>query len=347
MVETDEQLRRRAAAWFARLRAPGGENDSAAFEAWRAADVRNAAAYERLEQRWRTAAHLRRSHLSEMSQLRPGWLTRLSLRRPRMFTSAFAVTAFVIVIGVAIVRQQRLVAASPGIYASNLGEIRTITLADGSRVTLDTQSAVTEMFTAGERQVRLDRGRARFDVVHDTTRPFAVLAGATRIVDQGTVFDVRLRDRAVEIFLLRGRVEVDSRRTSNASLASPSLIITTGQRATVSADRTPVLSSQPAPRPSTWVTGMLDFSDVRQTDMLDEVNRYNARHILLGDPNLSALRVTGSFRANAPADIARNLAALFQLRVRTDPQGNWVLLRSDGITTATAGTQVTGRSSAR
>lgn len=323
MASHDDDVRTQAAAWFARLRAPDGAKDRTAFEAWRHADPQHGAAYDRMDERWRRDAVLSESRLSDTWQLQPSFWHRTGIDRPRVWLPAAAAIALVMVGG--LWGSQLLLPAGspPPSYASSVGTIRTIALPDGSRLTLDTASSVSLLFTAGERAIRLDRGRARFDVRHDAARPFVVLAGGTRITDKGTIFDVRLRDRGVEVALLRGRVEIGS-----TVVAKPFSRVTLvpGERVVVNSDAARAVTRTIDHAVPAWVTGMLAFDDAPLVDMLREVNRYGTRHIVLGDPRLARARVTGAFRATAPDDVARTLASLFQLDVVSDPQGNLVLL---------------------
>src|SRR3546814_15110866 len=79
--------------------------------------------------------------------------------------------------------------------ASKIGEIRTVALEDGSRVTLDTDTILHIAYSPTERGLKLERGRARFDVSYDASRPFVVFAGGGSITAHGTVFDVAVVDR--------------------------------------------------------------------------------------------------------------------------------------------------------
>lgn len=87
------------------------------------------------------------------------------------------------------------------------GEVRSLRLADGSRVTLAPQSAVA----IGDRRVRLLRGAAYFDVRHDGVHPFRVLAGDVLATDLGTAFEVRREDAGSHIAVREGRVRASCR----------------------------------------------------------------------------------------------------------------------------------------
>src|SRR4029077_19161785 len=92
--------------------------------------------------------------------------------------------------------------------STDIGERSLLVLADGSKVTLNTASAVHADYTGPERRVTLVRGEAFFDVAKDHTRPFVVSAGSRNVIAVGTAFDVRLQDRRVRVTLVEGKVRV-------------------------------------------------------------------------------------------------------------------------------------------
>ena len=93
-------------------------------------------------------------------------------------------------------------------FATAIGEHRAMTLADGSLMRLNTDTAVTVDLTRGSRSIRLLRGEASFDVAHDTMRPFVVAAGDTRVRAVGTAFTIRLRPDLTEVTVTEGIVGV-------------------------------------------------------------------------------------------------------------------------------------------
>src|SRR3546814_6714317 len=93
-------------------------------------------------------------------------------------------------------------------YATRRGEIRTVKLSDGSKLTIDTETLVTIDFGQTARHLRLEHGRARFEVAHEA-RPFVVDAGEVVVIASGTVVEVSyLEDRRVKVQLLHGAVDV-------------------------------------------------------------------------------------------------------------------------------------------
>jgi len=207
--------------------------------------------------------------------------------------------------------------------ATRIGEIRAVKLADGSRVILDTDSAVEIRITVDARMVRLVRGRARFDVTPDATRPFLVEAAGRTVTARGTLFDVGVEPGGVRVSLFRGVVEVRGAAAPGAVAAVARLapgdcysdVFTHSRvtRAPRGADR--------------WVSGMLDFDGVALGEVLGQTNRYSPRKIRLGDPSLASLRVTGTFRPLPVEELAASLATAFSLRARRMPGGEILLSR--------------------
>lgn len=323
----DPRVDRAAAEWFARMHGPEREAVRPEFEQWRSRDPAHRAAYAEAERLWQVSAGLARTELGRTRNLsgsKPS-IWSLPARQP-----ALAALAAVILVVIGLVALQpfgtepgELVATATAAERTRVGEVRTIALADGSSVTLDTDSAIEIELSQAGRRVRLSRGRARFDVAPDPVRPFRVEADGRLVTARGTLFDVGFEPGGVRVTLLRGSVEVRGRAAAGAVASVARL--SPGQCFS-DAGRGPVVA--PAPRGiDQWVAGMLSFDGTPLGDVLAQTNRYSERKIRLGDPSLAALRVTGAFNP-LPADaLASSLAATFGLRVVRTPAGDFILRR--------------------
>jgi transmembrane sensor len=253
----------------------------------------------------------------------PFW--QLPVARP-----AFALTAVLLILFAGfwllrtpVEKPSATVAAAGEPQSTRVGEIRTLKLADGTTVTLDTDSAIDVRMFGDARVVRLTRGRARFDVAHDASRPFRVEAAGRTVTARGTLFDVGFEQEGVRVTLLRGAVEV--RGLAPAGGVAAVRRLAPGECFTDVASGPRVARATMGSRQ--WVSGMLDFDAVPLGDVLQQTNRYSAQKIRLGDPALASLRVTGVFRP-VPADqLAASLAAAFSLRVERGAKGEFVLTR--------------------
>ena len=93
-----------------------------------------------------------------------------------------------------------------------MGGREAVTLADGSRVTLNTRTRGRALVNEQERRFWLEEGEAYFEVAHDPARPFVVMAGKDRVTVLGTRFSVRYEDGRTEVTVLEGRVRLDRAR---------------------------------------------------------------------------------------------------------------------------------------
>lgn len=327
-AKNEQAVRREAHKWSMRMHGDDAGVHREAFERWRAADPLHAEIYARLEQHWNTAGLLAQTPMARSRSP----LERRTRFRPHM---RYAIAATILILGVTAMlawgrpywadRKSQSEAAQ---MASRIGEIRNIRLADGSTVTLDTDSAIRLAFTPSERRLFLVRGRARFDVAHNSGRPFIVAAGSGSVVARGTLFDVSIIDGRVRVALLRGSVDV--RHQSDATHAPTANVarLAPGQ-ATVFTARTPLAPPRAAPRDQLdWTSGMLSFEAVRISDAISEANRYSTAKIRVADPAINELRITGAYRAGDTRDLARSLAASFDLRVTNSPSGDIIIERS-------------------
>ena len=314
---SDEAVRDEAAAWLATLRGGSGDRHHAAFEQWYAADPRHAEIYDALLDSWDKMAIAGRTPIAQLS---PGLADASRPARRRM---AYAAAALLLA-AVGGLGLYRFAPHSDGPrpeLASQIGEIRTVMLPDGSRVILDTSSAITWHYADDQRAIRLERGRARFDVAHATNRPFVVTAGSGVVIAHGTLFDVDMRETTMTVSLLRGSVEVRIASGSAGSRATVRML-RPGQRLAVAQDQALGASVPVRDQDIRWPTGMLAFQGAPLGEVVAAVNRYNTTHIVLARSAPANAQFTGTLTARDPATVAQLLAASFALVPARDQQGN-------------------------
>ncbi|WP_448659193.1 FecR family protein [Sphingomonas sp. CJ99] len=310
---TDEaRLRREAADWLARLEGPDADLHRPAYARWRDAHPAHAAAMARLERHWAASHVLSDSALVNTNPLRPPWW-RLPHGRT---TLALGAAASIALVAAFAMRLTEPVATATRL-ASAVGELRALTLSDGTRVTLDTDSRIAVRFDGSSREIVLHRGRARFDVAADPRR-FMVTVGDLVILDRGTVFDVRAERGQVQVALIEGDVEVAGR--SPGQLARP-VRLRPGQQVSLPGAGAATPSIGPAAG-TAWTSGMLSFDGTPLVAVAAEANRYSRTPLVVADPAIVGLHVTGSFRAGEQAALADSLAAMFDLRLEPGPDGS-------------------------
>jgi len=329
-------IREDAANWFARMRGPDTTADRPAFEAWLGESPMHRDAYSRVAEVFSLGKGLgspRHTTTEAVETDTP----------PRRRHTAAAIYAVLIasLAGAAgwlwvrehtaprpLIVASRLTTTATGLaYATSVGTIRTWRLADGSRVTLDTDSALQVAFTPALRALRLVRGRARFDVSHEV-RPFVVSAGVGTVTAHGTVFDVRIRTGGtVAVRLIRGAIDVALPSTQHTQM-SLRQSLTTGEQVVFDAGALPAPRLVRLPVDARWPEATLECDRATLAAIVAEANRYSQTPIVVGDPTVAGLRVSGSFRIDDAQKLVTRLALLFDLTAGRDADGRLTLDRS-------------------
>jgi transmembrane sensor len=141
--------------------------------------------------------------------------------RKRLFWAAAA--SLVMAIGVA--STVAYLRFGPRHFETGIGEQRDVLLADGSRIALNTDTALTMHYSAGSRRIELQRGEALFTVKHDAARPFDVAAGKTLTRALGTEFNVDMRRSNVTVSVLEGSVRVSAPPSAESGLIGAATIV--------------------------------------------------------------------------------------------------------------------------
>jgi transmembrane sensor len=326
-----------AADWFAKMRGPEAETHRPAFDAWLARGALHLRAYNRAVEIFSDGKFLegmeafpsggpeRVGPVDEAPPVRP-WMHLL----PAMILAACAI----MIVGWAVlakplkevsgsnqnsIASERSGQSNQVIYSTQSHEVRTERLVDGSSVTLRPDSMLVILFDNAHRNLRLERGRARFEVAHEQ-RPFVVYAGGGSVTARGTVFDVNVdTDRHVTVRLERGSVDVVLPASSDRPL--PATRLSPGQAVTF--DAAPATLVQIPAEPGQVITpaetGMLpplrDFDRVRLADLVAQANSDAVVPIRLADAALGDRIVSGRFRINDTSKLAHRLAIVFGLQV--------------------------------
>jgi transmembrane sensor len=307
-VKPSAAVRAEAAAWVARLHGPNRTpHVEAGLRRWLADDPEHAAAFELLTDTWEKSARLRRRPLEQVASWeRPGF--RISFPR-----AALAAAATVVLAVLATIFYLHTDAVTTGV-----GELRTLTLDDGSRVHLNTDTRVRVHYDKQTRHVSLERGEALFEVAKLPDWPFIVAAGGREIKALGTEFVVRRDRKRLSVMLMEGKVTV-THGTEGQSKGSPpeteTFTLVPGDRVTFVGSATPTLD-RPAPeRITAWLRGEVALDNTSLADAVAEMNRYSHQRIVADDPALAAIRVSGIFRAGDLANFAQAVARMHHIKV--------------------------------
>jgi transmembrane sensor len=220
---------------------------------------------------------------------------------------------------------------SPDDYATVLGERRIVTLRDGSRVALDSNSEVTVLYTKGARMLQLLRGQARFEVAHDVERPFSVLAGAQKVIATGTVFNIDVSGPKVLVTLIEGHVVVVDEKSA---LPAPgdaerhrSVELKAGQQLAAAPAAAPDIEPANIPRVTAWMNGQLMIDNEPLSQVVAQVNRYSTTPIEIRDPGIAAMRISGVFNTGDVAGVVDIVTHYLPVRAVNETGGAIVLER--------------------
>lgn len=286
---------REAAAWVARLHAEDrSAADEAAFRLWVAADPANAQAFDRASAVWASVGGI------------AGRIQRTPERAPprRAVLAGMAAAAF----GGGLARWR---VARAGVYETAIGEQRRVTLADGSRLLLDTATKLRVRMQDDSREVRIHAGRVCLELAADP-RPFLIRTDTRRITAHNGQLDVRCDKGAAAIVVSAGRVDIDGGGAPRA--------LSVGERLRVGQDG----GSDAVDHPNlddllAWQSGRAVFRDATLASASEEMNRYTERKLVVADPTVAALRLSGVYRVGDTAAFANAVAMLLPVKVVQTP----------------------------
>lgn len=308
MASDDHKARlKEAAQWYAELQAPdAGAETWDAFRLWEQVPG-NAAAFRDIEA---ALSKLDRALEAQAPKRRAAplrWLGGLA--------AAAAVAAWI-----AVSAGLPPADIEPQIFATGVGEIREVALADGSSATLNTASRIEVEFARATRTVRLEKGQVLFEVAPGDA-PFVVDAAGTRTRALGTQFEVYLKSGGAQVTLLEGSVSIDP----DGPGAAQETVLSPGQRMVVASDGGVSLDLFDAGAAAAWRSGILQFKDVRLADAVEEVNRYSAIQIIIEDRSLEDERLSGTFRAGDPEAFVSALLLFFPVEVARSGERIWIV----------------------
>ncbi|GAA0467332.1 FecR family protein [Parasphingorhabdus litoris] len=327
--DTSNSVEEQAAHWFARLRADNaGRSDQKRFKAWLEESPRHAEAYALQEEVWTAMQDsavdddilaMRQSALAMPAAANNnGWLK----------YGAIAASLLVLAISVVIFNPfqfgngsgnidpvDQLAQAEPQaspIYKTAIGQRSTVNLPDGSVVELNTDSLIQINFSNERRDVILLRGEALFEVAKDASRPFVVEADGKLVTAIGTTFSVRRADDEIRVTLIEGIVTVDDEDREDAN---PNAVGTKqlrpGEQLVALGDQPFKVSMINTDAVTSWKDGRLIFDNEPLGAIVQEVNRYSTRKLVVGDATLSDMRVSGIFQVGSVDSFAAALEASF------------------------------------
>ena len=332
-LRTRAEIDEEAAAWVWRMEgglAAGADPDG--FEAWLRQDPRHRRALEELTKVWETLDGIAASPLAALPDLPAAGEIQQgtrSNRRPLWFAAAAAAAAAGLAVAVWMNR-----GSETQILQTAVGQHRDVVLADGSVVSLNTNTVVETNLGRDVRAIYLRKGEAHFDVAHDRSRPFLVHAGDAVVRAVGTEFEVRLRaDQHVDVLVNEGRVEVEpdvAEAPAAISVAhersrpiAAAHAVNAGQALSTATTSYAVVPMSPEQVSSelAWREGAVVFDSEPLSEAIAEIQRYTDARIVISDASIATLPVGGRFKTDDLQGFLNGLETALPIAIRRTDSG--------------------------
>ena len=305
-----------AASWFVRLqRHPDDRGVQNEFETWLAADPAHRDDWALVSGAWDRFGDLKDDPqiLAARDALKADLAAKR--RRPHMRWAA-GIAATIVTAGSMLgygawrhaqnidAAPAAVVAAAPhalAVYRTPVGGQQIVTLQDGSKVTLSTDTEVRLTDWNERRGLTLVRGEAYFEVAKNPQKPFVVTAAGRTVTALGTAFDVRVDPGRWSVSLVEGKVRVAAAHTSVDMTPGHHLVQTGAAPWTVEKRNLAELTS--------WRDGSLVFENRPLASIVEEMNRYSPRKVRIADANLAATPLSGRFKTGDMAGFVATLEA--------------------------------------
>lgn len=275
-TDIDDEIAEAAAGWVARLQSSDAtELDRQQFRQWLDADERHATAYEEMSALWGDLKDVRLPP-------RRGVVSRLATAGNIVGLCLVGMLAFTL-------HEMGFIDRWRSDYYTAVGEIRTVMLEDGSRVDLNTDTAIAIAYSGPERRIRLLRGEAFFDVAKNPQRPFVVQSGAVSATALGTRYSVGMETdfHPDQVVVEEGRVAVETGQASAIAEA--------GDMVSVEKDGTLKTQRADSQAETAWRDGKLVFSGRPLGEVLAMLSRYRHGRIVVMDDLAAGRTVSGVF----------------------------------------------------
>ena len=334
-LRTRAEIEEEAAAWVWRMDAGTTAGaDPEGFDAWLRQDPRHRRAVDELLKVWDSLDALaqgpRAQPLPPLTEPLPEEATSRPHERRLLWLTAAAAVLVAAVAGAIWLNKGN----ESQVLATAVGQHRNVVLADGSTVSLNTNTIVETNIGQRARDIHLRKGEAHFEVARDSSRPFLVHAGDAVVQAIGTEFEVRVRaDQHVDVLVTEGRVEVrpDAAAPEPQALDAgrePTAVVTVravsaGQAlstATTNYAVTPVSQEQLSSELA-WREGAVVFDSAPLAEAIAEIQRYTDARIVISDPDIATLPVGGRFKTDDLQGFLDGLQAALPITIRRTADG--------------------------
>ncbi len=323
-IKFADDLASEAAEWFLKLRDDDlSRADYLEWQEWIAESDDHARAFAGAEDCWEALDDVKDLSWADTGD---GPVTRNYFRRIMPVAASIAATLLV-ALSVGLFLQKDI---TPSLettsYQTARAEHKTVRLDDGSKINLGARSIINVNYSDTRRNITLVRGEAIFDVVRDKARPFVVKTGNGTVTAIGTKFNIHSNDQDVVVTVLEGIVEVNPYPENSTPDHAPLPRVSAGKAVTYQVNGyISEITDTNIEAAISWEKGLLVRVDVPLASVIEDVNRYSAREIIIGDAALNNIRFTGTVLNDGIDNWLRGLSVAYPIKV-LDSGHNAILL---------------------
>ncbi len=325
LTSEDARLNRlqQASEWLLRMENPERtEEDVNEWLRWCDADPHNLAAFEAFQKDWRDLDALK-GDLTQQTERLP--ISKVQWRRLMPFAAIAAALALVALSVSFLMRERGLPVPRQQVAAAQTN--RAATLPDGSRVILSAQTSINVDFNGPRRNLDLSSGEAFFKVQHDRSHPFVVHAGDVSVTAVGTAFDIRREPNRVTVTVEEGTVEIAGSTFAKIGLPT-TWRAEAGYQLTYSSNgRTAMITSIDTSSALEWRSGELAYVWEPLGAVVEDLNRYSQRKVVIKDPAIAALHFTGTVFTASLTDWVKAIEQAYPVRADSAANGDIVLVQ--------------------
>lgn len=325
-----------AARWFALRRHKPDCVEEQQFADWLKAEPAHRQAYDEVTKSWEIAAVAAAD--ASVVQMRTGALMFRPEREQRDYSRLWGALATALLVLIAFTGAWQMypgllgsagdVAANRDriVFRTSVGQRAKATLEDGSTVVLNTNSVLEVSYTRTRRDLRLVSGQALFEVAKDAARPFVVAARDRQIVAVGTEFEVLLDGNDVRVALLEGKVRVQpltsgsETRDGKGRKDEAATVLHPGEQLLVRKTGAVAIKPADVERLISWTTGRVRFDNTPLSEAVTEMNRYSGTPIVIADPAIADMRISGAFRTGQSRSFAEAISEAFPVEAEVKPE---------------------------
>lgn len=318
-----ELARRRQADWWAvRLSDADVEDDDLAkFARWLEESQANRSAYEASARILAQSSGARAEKPAGIIQEKSLWPKRITR------WSIAGGLAICLVFGILFVSLNQFSLFPDETHVTDLGEQQLVALPDNSKIYLNTSSKLEVEYTDTIRFATLPAGEAFFDIASDAERPFVVQTEHSTIQVIGTKFNVRTENGRDTVSVLEGSVQVKLQRRSETEEQVIKHLLSAGEEVVYEPQGANVVRDySDVEKLSAWRFGRVEFDAVPLWEAVAEINRYRKKPIVVKDPELAGLPITGSFSIEGTEGFIAALRSINYIEV-VNANGELALLK--------------------